>query len=284
MIKDYYRLTKPGIVYGNALTAAAGYFVGVHGAMDLAVFAWMLSGISLIIASGCVFNNVIDRDIDAVMERTKNRALVKGRISVPSALLFGSVLGILGTICLAFTTVTAVTVALSGLFAYTVIYSLWCKRNTLHATIIGSVSGSVPPVVGYAAVVGSLDLAALILFLILFAWQMPHALAIAIRRIDDYRAAGIPVMPVALNPFAAKLQAFTYAAVFVVASVSLGIAGYAGGFYTVSMAILGIVWLILCAQGFRTSDDRKWAKRVFLFSLILLLAFCALTAFDALLG
>lgn len=283
LIREYYVLTKPGIIYGNALTAVAGFFVAAHRHINFPLFLAMLAGISLVVASGCVFNNYIDRDIDAKMERTKNRPLVKGTISLHDAVAFGILLGMLGAALLYLANMLTVAVALFGLFIYVIAYSLWSKRNTLHATVIGAIAGAVPPVVGYTAVGNSLDLGALILFLILFTWQMPHALAIAIRRFDDYRAADIPVMPVARGMIPAKAQMICYAIAFFLAAMALGITGYAGKAYTGTMAFAGLLWFVLCLSGFWTKDDKKWAKNVFLFSLVIILIFCGLCALNWLL-
>ena len=280
MIKEYYRLTKPGIIYGNALTTAAGFFIGAHGQVNLILFILTLVGISLIIASGCVFNNYIDRDIDAKMERTKNRALVQGRISPRSALLFGTILGSIGAVSLFFTNLSTLAVGLFGLFIYVVVYSIWCKRYTLHATVIGAIAGAVPPVVGYTAATNALDLGAVILFFILFAWQMPHALAIAIRRFDDYKAAGIPVMPVIMSHVAAKAQMLCYALVFLLAIAALYFSGYVGVVYVSILLLMGGVWVLYCVYGFWAKDDKQWARKVFRFSLFILLAFCLLSAFN----
>ena len=280
IFREYYELTKPGIIAGNALSAIAGFFVASHRHIDFHIFFLMLLGISLIVGSGCVFNNYIDRDIDAKMERTKNRPLVRGTISLHNAINFGILLALLGSVALYFCNMLTLAVALFGLFMYAVVYSMWCKRNTLHATVIGAVSGAIPPVVGYVAISNHLDLAAVILFLILFTWQMPHALAIAVRRFDDYKAANIPVMPVALGLIPAKAQMLSYALAFFMASSSLALSGYTGTLYLTGMALFGIVWFILCLQGFWTKDDKRWATRVFLFSLIIILVFTLLCAIN----
>lgn len=280
MINEYYRLTKPGIIYGNALTAAAGYFIGIKDSVSLAQFLLILIGISLIVACGCVLNNYIDRDIDAKMERTKNRALVRGAISLHDAAAFGILLGISGVTFLYLANVLALLVALFGLFVYVVIYSIWCKRHTLHATVIGAIAGAVPPVVGYTGATNTLDLGALILFLIIFTWQMPHALAIAIRRFDDYRNAEIPVMPVKRGFTAAKLQMLCYGFAFLLACIALSIAGYAGAVFMWVMSALSVIWIFLCVSGFYTEEHKQWATRVFIFSQIIICAFCVLAAFN----
>jgi protoheme IX farnesyltransferase len=208
---------------------------------------------------------------------------VKGTITLHNAIAFAILLGILGSALLYFINILTLMTALFGLFIYVVVYSLWSKRNTLHATVIGAVAGAIPPVVGYTAVSDSLDLGALVLFLILFTWQMPHALSIAIRRFDDYRAANIPVMPIALGILPAKAQMLTYAAAFFIASTALGLTGYAGEVYLYAMALVGIAWFVLCLGGFWAQDEKKWAKIVFYFSLIIILVFCGLSVFNPIL-
>lgn len=194
MIKTYYGLTKPGIVYGNALTATAGFFLASSGTIDWALLFVTLVGLSCIIASACVFNNYFDREIDAQMERTKNRALPAKQISGHNALIFASVLGFLGAALLFFFTNTlTLAVALFGLFVYVALYTP-LKRATPHALWAGAIAGATPPVVGYTTVTNSLDFYALALFVFLFLWQIPHFLSIALYRYEEYKAAGIPLL------------------------------------------------------------------------------------------
>ncbi len=283
ILGEYYTLTKPGIIYGNALTAAAGFFIAAGRDVDFKLFLLMLFGSSLIVAAGCVFNNIIDRDIDAMMERTKNRPMVRGVITLHNATAFGIFLTLIGGTLLHFTNNLALAVALFGLFIYVVAYSLWGKRNSVHGTLIGAVAGAIPPVIGYTAVTNSLDLGAFLLFLILMTWQMPHALAIAIRRIDDYRAAHIPVMPLALDIRAAKAEMFCYSVAFFLATFALSFKGYAGFSFHIVMAALSLIWFVQILVGFWAKDDQQWAKKVFLFSLVIICAFCLLSAFNAIL-
>ena len=195
-LKDYYYLIKPGIIYGNAINTAAGFFLAAKGNIDFLLLLKTLGGSSLIIASACVFNNYIDRDIDSKMTRTKNRTLVRGAVPDPIALLYGSLLGVIGFgVLIIYTNVLTVLVGATGMFFYVVMYSIW-KRRSPYGTLVGSISGAVPPVAGYSAVTNSLDVGALILFLVLVFWQMPHFYAIAIRRREEYKEAGIPVLPV----------------------------------------------------------------------------------------
>jgi protoheme IX farnesyltransferase len=277
MIKDYYTLTKPGIIYGNAITVIAGFFLASHAGIDWKLLVLVLIGLSLIIASGCVFNNYIDRDIDALMERTKKRALVRRTIPLNNALIFGVVLGALGIwILAAYTNKVTLIVSLIGLFVYVVIYSMWLKRSSIHSALIGGISGAVPPVVGYVAVSGTIDVGAIILFSILVLWQMPHSFAIAIYRLGDYSSAHIPVLPVVRGIRATKIQIAVYTVLFVIATLMLFVFGYSGKLYVILMSIVGVVWIWIAGKGLttRSTDDRTWAKKLFMFSIITLLVWC----------
>ncbi len=281
LIRNYYSLTKPGIIYGNALTAAAGFFLASRGDIAYGLFFAMLLGLSLIIASSCVFNNYIDRDIDKLMERTKERVLVKGLIPRSSALIFATCLCILGVLVLGlFTNMLALFAALVGFFVYVVCYSLWGKRNTWYGTVIGSISGAMPPVVGYIAVTAQFDVAALLLFFILCFWQMPHFFAIAMYRIDDYVNAKIPVLPIARGLHAAKIHMAVYIIAFIIAAAMLTFLGYTGYIYLGVLVLLGLAWLGMCVKGFRTDTEKGWARRMFLFSIIIIFAFCVMIVVD----
>jgi len=193
---NYYLLLKPGIIFGNLVTLAAGFLLASKGNVNFGLFAATVFGLSLVIASACVFNNYIDRFIDQNMERTKNRPLATGVIKVRDAILFGVLLGIAGNLTLLmYTNGLTVAVANVGFFVYVFLYS-FLKSRTVYSTLIGSVSGAIPPVVGYCAVSNQFDFAAGILFMMMIFWQMPHFFAIALWHFDDYAKAGIPVLPV----------------------------------------------------------------------------------------
>jgi protoheme IX farnesyltransferase len=232
-----------------------------------------LLGLSLIIASACVFNNFLDRDLDKKMARTKNRALPAGTIKGSTALAYAASLGAAGSLLLAyFTNLLTLALALFGLFAYVVLYGIG-KRTTVWSTVIGSISGAVPPVVGYCSVSGRLDLGAVLLFMILVLWQMPHFYAIAIYRRRDYAAAGLPVLPVVNGNRNTKIQMLIYIAAFTVAAALLSVYGYTGYIYLAVMLVLGGAWLRLSLLGFKAPDDDKWARKLFGFSLIVITAF-----------
>ncbi len=268
IFKTYYRLTKPGIIYGNLFTTASGFLLACRFHIHYPLLFATLLGIALIIASACVFNNLIDRGIDALMERTKKRALVIGAVNEHVASFYAIVLGAIGFMVLAVHT-NLLTVGL-GVFAfldYVILYGL-AKRRLVAGTIIGSISGAIPPVAGYTAVTNRLDSAAVLLFLILVCWQMPHFYAIAMYRIKDYEKAGLPVLPVKMGMAHARQQILAYIVAFTVACTFLTILGYTGYIYLVVVLLLGAAWLI---RGLGSpNSDSAWGRRMFLFSLIVI--------------
>jgi heme o synthase len=278
--KDYYSLAKPGIIYGNLITTIGGFVLASRGRVDVGLLIATLAGISLVMASGGAFNNYLDRDIDALMERTRDRPLVAGRITRRPALIYGTCLGAAGFFLLIFyTNLLAAAVAAIGFFFYVVMYTIWAKRRSVYGTVVGSVSGAVPPVVGYCAASGRLDGGALILFLILALWQMPHFFAIGIYRRDEYAAASLPILPVRNGIRAAKIAMLFYVVAFTAAAVALAAFGYAGFGYLVVAALLGAGWLALAVSGFWAKNDRRWARAMFFASLgVLVILFIAISA------
>ncbi len=275
MLKSHYiSLTKPGIIFGNLITTIGGfYLVKPHASFSLLFFT--LLGISLVIACGCVLNNYMDRDIDQLMERTKHRPSAQGSISGTALVLFAIVLGIFGFATLIlYTNNLATFIALIGLIFYVVFYTFYFKRSSTLGTAIGSVSGAVPPVVGYCAASGQCDIGAVILFAMMVLWQMPHSYAIAIYRLKDYAAAGIPVLPVAKGVKRAKKSTVLYIVLFAIVSLLPTFFSYAGVYYLAAAIILNFYWIYLSFKGFKTQDDAQWAKRVFLFSILLITLLC----------
>ena len=276
MFKDYYSLAKPGLVYGNLIPVIAGFALGAEGGFSTSTFfilAATMIGIAFVMASGCVFNNYIDRDIDAEMERTKDRPLVTGRISGASAIFYGLCLGFIGFYALlVYTNWLAAIVAGFGFFAYIVLYSGWGKRSTIYGPQVGALAGAVPPIVGYTAASGWLDVGAVILFAIIFFWQIPHFFAIAMYRADDYEAAEIPVLPVKKGLLATKASILLYIAAFIVANSMLTISGYLGYRYLLFSLIFGLLWFAFGITGFFAHDEKRWARKMFFLSLIVMVA------------
>lgn len=269
LLKQYLNLAKPGIVFGNLISVTGGFFLASRGDADLTLFFATALGVALVIASGCVFNNYIDRDIDQKMERTRNRVLAQGLVSPAHAIVYACVLGVAGVAVLyAASNTLAVMLVLMGFVVYVGLYSLWLKRGSVYGTLVGSLSGAAPPVVGYCAVSNEFDAGAAILLLIFSLWQMPHSYAIAIFRFNDYQAANIPVLPVIKGISAAKRQIVLYIAAFVVATLMLTLSGYAGYSYFVVAALSGAYWLWMGVSGYKAVDDTVWARKLFTFSIV----------------
>ena len=272
-MKTYYMLTKPGIIMGNLITTAGGFALASKAGIDIFLFLEMLVGLGLVIAAACICNNYIDRFADQKMARTKNRGFAKGSVSPVKGLTLAFSLGVLGlAILYFFTNLLATLVALSGFFIYVVVYS-YVKYFSDFATLLGSISGAVPPVVGYCAVSNRLDMGALLLFSILVLWQMPHFYSIALYRYDDYVAASIPVLPITKGINATKVQMIAYIVAFMGATALLTILGYTGFIYLAVAMVLGGSWLAFCIKGFKVKDDKKWARKMFAISLFAIVGF-----------
>jgi protoheme IX farnesyltransferase len=267
-IRAYLSLVKPGIIFGNALTAIAGFGLAAQGTFQARLFFFTLLGLSLIIASACVYNNYIDRKADQSMQRTRHRPLAQGTIPCSHALIMGTLLGLLGTVLLAKeTNFLTVLIALFGFTVYVFWYSFF-KYVTVHGTLIGSIAGAVPPVVGYCAVSNHLDAGAWILFFMIAFWQMPHFFAIAIYRLDEYAAASIPVLALKKGIPTTQAQILFYLIAFTLSGLMLTLFGYTGIFYAIIFTILSCIWIGLSIHGFKTQDINRWARMMFIYSLI----------------
>lgn len=280
-MKTYYMLTKPGIIMGNIMTTIAGFALASKGEINLWLFLSTLLGLALIIASAGVFNNYLDRAADAKMERTKNRPLAQGKISPALALGFATVLVILGVAVLGLTTnLLTVFLALFGFFVYLVLYAFW-KYRSFYGTLVGSIAGAVPPVVGYCAVSNQFDLGAFLLFMVLVLWQMPHFFAIAIYRYKDYAAAAIPVLPIQKGIWTTKVHMALYIIAFMLVSYLLTTSGYTGFAVTIVTTLFGLTWLGFSLYGFTTTNNLPWAKNMFVYSLVVITALCVTISFDS---
>lgn len=262
---------KTGIIKSNLIPMFAGltlalytYDMGLVEHIPEMIFA--IIGSALIMGAAGAFNNLYDRDIDAVMERTKTRPTVTGEISSKSVLWIGIVMTILGIVVLALASPLAAFLGFLGLFFYVVPYTMWTKRRTIYNTEVGSISGAMPPLIGWAAVHPDITHpASLGLFIIMIIWQMPHFYAIAIRKHDEYKAANVPMLPVVKGFRRTYIQTNVYLVIliatsFLFMSLSLGI--------TLVALLLSVIWLVLSVSGYQKMDSEKWAKSLFLYSLI----------------
>ncbi|MDR4886636.1 heme o synthase [Fredinandcohnia sp. QZ13] len=267
--KDFLAIIKIGIVNSNLITAFTGvwlalFFTGKSFLQEIDIVLYTLIGSALVIAGSCAVNNYYDRDIDHVMERTKVRPTVAGRINPKHVLGLGIILILIGTGFLLLTTVTAAVIGLIGVFSYIYLYTIWSKRRYTINTVIGSISGAVPPLIGWAAIDPELHAIAWLLFLIMFIWQPPHFLALAMRRVEEYRAAGIPMLPVVHGFAMTKRQIM----IWVLCLLPLPYYMFSLGALFVTIAtLLNIGWLVLGFRGYKKKDDIKWAKQMFVYSL-----------------
>lgn len=280
-IKDYLLVMKPGIVLGNLITVAGGVLLASRGNVLWSVLWAAMAGVACVVASGCVLNNCIDRDIDSHMERTRKRAIASGRIAPWTAFIYAAVLVLIGLSALyAFTTPAATFGAGAGLFIYVCAYSLYFKRHSVHGTVIGSFSGAMPPVIGYCAVSGQVDAAALTLFAMFSLWQMPHSYAIAIFRQGDYERAQLPVVPLVNGVRNAKWQIVIYIALFSFAASMLTLLGYTGKGYLAAVFTVALAWLYRAVKGFSAQDDKAWARGVFGQSILVVLVISIMMSVD----
>jgi len=267
--KDFLSLIKIGIVNSNLITTFTGMWLALHisglsflGNLNTVLLT--LIGSSLIIAGSCAVNNYYDRDIDHLMERTKVRPTVTGKIQPNQALWSGILLIALGLIMLLMTTVMAAVIGFIGVFTYVVLYTMWTKRRYTINTVVGSVSGAVPPLIGWTAVEGHIGVVAWVLFMILFIWQIPHFLALAIKKTEDYRAANIPMLPVVHGFEVTKRQIIVWVACLLPLPFFLGSLGLP---IVILGTLLNVGWLVLGLMGFRMKNIMKWATLMFVYSL-----------------
>lgn len=267
--KEFSSVVKIGIVNSNLITTFTGlwlalYFMGEGFLENLHIVFFTLFGSALVIAGSCSINNFIDRDIDQFMERTKTRPTVTGTMEAKRVLWLGIIFITVGTLSLLMTTVTAAIVGLIGAITYIFLYTMWSKRNYTLNTVVGSISGAVPPVIGWTAVDPDFHVVPLVLFLIMFIWQPPHFLALAMKRCEEYREAGIPMLPVVHGFAMTKRQIVVWVACLLPLPFYLFSLGVP--FLTVA-TLLNVGWLVLGLYGFKMKDDLKWAKWMFIYSL-----------------
>jgi protoheme IX farnesyltransferase len=283
VVADYVTLTKPRVQLLLLLTTVTTMYVA--GDPSAGLVALTVIGGSLSAGGAAAVNHYYDRDIDAAMRRTSTRPVPSGRVSPRAALIYGLVLATLSFVLLA-TTVNLLSafLALSGFLGYVFIYTIWLKRRTPQNIVIGGAAGAVPPLVGWAAVTGGLDPAALYLFAIIFYWTPPHFWALSLLMKDEYARVGVPMMPVVRGEDETRRQILLYTGLLVVLTMLPVAFGFFGALYASGAALLGGAFLALSIRLQRRADRRS-ALRTYLFSLAYLaLLFGAMVADARLLG
>ncbi|AYV20146.1 heme o synthase [Vibrio mediterranei] len=284
MLKNYLTITKPGIIFGNMVSTAAGFFLAAKSEhVDITLFFAALVGVGLVIASGCVVNNIFDRDIDQKMERTKHRDLVQGYVNMDAAFVYALFLLLVGTALLyQMTNPLSAVVVLIGYVFYVFFYTMWYKRHSVYGTLIGSISGAVPPLVGYLAVTNYLSVESVLLFLLFCLWQMPHSYAIAIFRMEDYRQAGIPVLPVKEGLNKANQHIRHYVLAFCAVAAALFFVGEANYEYLIVVGAMSAFWARVTFRDMNSSNYVDWSKAVFKVSLLVVTSFSGVLGLELL--
>ena len=278
---DYWELTKPRIAFLVLVTAALGFFWGGQGIHAPLIFCCLLVGTGLTTCGSSVLNQYLERDVDGLMKRTRNRPLPAGRVKPGAALSMGFALVLGGVFFLLFTAgLLTAFLALLSAFLYVVVYTPMKRQNWLN-TSLGAVPGALPPVGGWTAATGSIDPGAVVLFLILFAWQHPHFYAIAWIFRDDYRRGGFKMLPV-VEPDGNSTcwQVMGYLVLLLIFSVLPSFMGLTGSFYLVGALVLGTLFL---ASGLALSCSRSVtsARRLLKASVLYLPLLLVLSVVDA---
>ncbi|MBG9543195.1 protoheme IX farnesyltransferase [Cytobacillus firmus] len=262
---------KTGIIKSNLIPMFAGLTLALYtydfGLLEkLPEILLAFIGSSLVMGAAGAFNNLYDRDIDSIMKRTQSRPTVTGEIKPKQVLWLAAFMSLFGILALAFTTPLAGLLGFLGLFFYVVPYTMWSKRRTIYNTEIGSISGAMPPLIGWASIHPDITHPAILgLFIITIIWQMPHFYAIAIRKHDEYKAANVPMLPVVKGVRRTYIQTNIYLVILIGISFLLG--SLSIGLMLVAL-LLGIAWLALSIYGYKRMDPEKWAKSLFIFSLV----------------
>ena len=278
--RDYYALTKPGVVQLLVFTAIVGMFLATPGMVPWDALVFGSLGIGLAAAAGAVVNQILDQRLDAQMARTRQRPLPTGRVSERDAFAFALILGLSGLAVLALL-VNALTAALTflSLIGYAVIYTVYLKRATPQNIVIGGAAGAAPPVLGWAAVTGDVSGYALLLFLIIFTWTPPHFWALAIARRLDYERAEIPMLPVTHGEEVTKSFVVYYTILLVVVSVLPYLTGMSGLFYLFGALALGGGFLFYALR-LKVTTSPTLAMTTFRYSISYLMALFSFLLID----
>ena len=281
-VRAYVALTKPRIIVLLLIITVPAMVLAAGTLPSLSSVLATLIGGTLAAGSANAINMYLDRDIDEVMRRTRQRPLPGHRIEPDVALRFGFVLGACSYAFLAITVnVLAALLALSAIAFYVFVYTMWLKRSTDQNIVIGGAAGAVPVLVGWAAVTGSIAWPAVVLFTVVFLWTPPHFWALALRIRDDYAAAGVPMLPVVRGEGETRRQIFLYSLVLFAATLVLVPVASMGPLYAATAVVLGGTFVFRCLQLWRSpSEDRSW--RVFKFSMLYLAGLFVAVALDAL--
>lgn len=267
LLREYYQLTKPRVVGLIIFTAVVGMFLSTPGMVDPAILLLGTLGIGLAAASGAAMNQILDRDTDGVMSRTRHRPLPKGNLNPMQAMVFACMLSMASMLILAIwvNTLTAV-LTFASMVGYAVIYTVFLKHATPQNIVIGGAAGAMPPVLGWTAVTGQVSSDALLLFLIIFCWTPPHFWALALYREKEYASVGIPMLPVTHGRRFTQLYIVCYTLLLAAVSIMPFATRMSGLLYLVGALVLNGWFIGYAVALYRNYSDRL-ARRTFLFSI-----------------
>ena len=273
LVRDLVALTKPAIMSLLLVTALGGMFLAAGGVPPFGILAATLVGGAAASGGAASLNHYFDRDLDERMRRTRHRPVPAHRVSGRVAVVWGLALNVLAFVVLAvFTNLLAASLAIAGTVFYILVYTIWLKRTTVQNIVIGGAAGAIPPLVGWAAITGSLDLTAWLLFAIVFFWTPAHFWALALLIRDDYERAGVPMLPVVRGDEATTWNILTYAGTLLPLSLLLFIAGGLGYLYLAVAIVLGALFIAYAFRLMRSTAVRRRAvaRGVYLYSLVYL--------------
>ncbi len=242
--RDFYEMCKPRVVMLMILTSLVGMFLAVPGMVPIDILIFGNIGIALVAGSGAVVNHLIDYKVDSLMKRTHNRPIPQGRVDPKQAAMFAAAIGIAGMLILLFlVNPLCAWLTLASFVGYAFIYTGYLKRATPQNIVIGGLSGAMPPLLGWAAVTGTIEPGALILVLIIFAWTPPHFWALAIHRKDEYAKTGIPMLPVTHGEHITKIHIILYTVIMFLITLLPYLTGMSGPLYLLAAVVLGLGFL-----------------------------------------
>ena len=267
LLKSYYQLCKPNVVYMMLICAFVGMLLAEQTVSSYSYLFIALTGIALCAASAAAINQVIDREADASMTRTDQRPLPKGDLSVIHASIFAFVIGLLGSMILyLYVNTLTMILTIGSLIGYAFIYTVYLKRATPQNIVIGGLAGAAPPLLGWSSVTNTIDPFALLLVLIIFVWTPPHFWALAIYRKEEYAKESIPMMPVTHGVAFTKLQIVLYTIILFIVSVLPYVVLMSGIIYLVSALVLSTIFLYYSVNLFYSDDDQD-AMNTFQYSI-----------------
>ena len=278
--KDYLELCKPKVVLLILFTALVGMFLSTEGWVPFNAWFFGLLGIGLAASAGAALNHWVDEEIDAKMARTHDRPLPQGNISSRQAVVFSLTLAALSMVILVvFVNLLTAVLTFASMVGYAVIYSMFLKRSTPQNIVLGGAAGAAPPVLGWTAVTGELHSEALLLFLIIFIWTPPHFWALAIKRVDDYSKAGVPMLPVTHGIAMTKLHILLYTVLLVIITIMPFLIMMSGTIYLAGALTLGVGFVFYSLKLYRSEGD-EYAMKTFGYSIFYLSALFAFFLLD----